>query len=156
MSGLHKLTRALDKLRKARALRTPAGKALDVYLTEFGYFARGKHEISDVKRAKYTVQAYDMALRNPRVHEMLYYLLVRPDPVHAFFDTSILGRRGQMSRPYRKLVSWAAKAAKAGRIAQPVPPAPPEPPPSPPPEPPPPPPPACPIPVPEGVPCPTP
>jgi hypothetical protein len=155
MSGLHKLTRALDKLKKARALRTPSGKALDVYLTEFGYFARGKHKISQKKRAKYTVQAFDMAQRNPRVRQMLYYVLVRPDPIHAFFDTSLIGRRG-LSRPFRKLASWAAKAAKSGKIAKPVPPAPPEQPPpgggeQPPPEEP-----ACPIPLPEGVPCPTP
>jgi hypothetical protein len=155
MSGLGKLTRALDKLKKARVLRTPGGKALDVYLTEFGYFARGDQAISDAKRAKYTVQAYEMALRNPRVHEMLYYLLVRPGSVHDFFDTSILGRRGQASRPYRKLVSWAAKQAKAGRIATPARHAPPEQPPGG-QQPPPPPPPPCPVPVPDGVPCPAP
>ena len=157
MSGLPKLVRALDKLKKVRALRTPDGKALDIYLTEFGYFARGRQAISDTKRAKYTVQAYDMALRNPRVKEMLYYVLVRPDPVHAFFDTSILGRKGQRSRPYRKLVSWAAKMAKKHKIAVPKPPKPPE---QPPPgggePPPPPPPPECPVPLPPGVPCPTP
>jgi hypothetical protein len=158
MSGLHKLTRALDKLKRARALRTPGGKALDLYLTEFGYFARGRQAISDKKRAKYTVQAYEMAVRNPRVHQMLYYLLVRPGPVHAFFDTSLLGRKGQPSRPYRKLVAWASKAARKGRIAKPVPPSsgpsgqppggeqPPPPPPGP----------ACAVPLPPGVPCPTP
>src|SRR5256885_14632128 len=38
---LRRLTRALDRLAQARALTTPAGKPLDVYLTEFGYFATG-------------------------------------------------------------------------------------------------------------------
>lgn len=119
MSGLPKLVRALNKLRRARTLRTPAGRALPIYLTEFGYFARGENAISERKRAKYTVQAYRMALRNPRVKQMLYYVLVRPQDS---FDTSLLGRRGKPGRAYRKLVSWAARAARGGLIQRPTPP----------------------------------
>jgi hypothetical protein len=158
MSGLPKLARALDRLKRARTLRTPEGKALDIYLTEFGYFTRGKHKISEAKRAKYTVDAYRIALRNPRVRQMLYFVLVRPGRVHASFDTSLLGRGGKPGRAYRKLVSWARRAALGGlvAVAEPPPeePAPePEPPPE---EPPPEPPPTCPVPLPPDVPCPTP
>lgn len=131
MSGLKKLTKALDRLAKRRMLLTSEGRRLDVYLTEFGYFARGKYRLSNRKRAKYLVKAFDMAQRNPRVRQMLQYLLVRPSAVHAFFDTSIVSRRGRPSRPYRKLRSWAAKAGAAGKIALPQPPPPPPPPPPP-------------------------
>ena len=42
MGTLGRLTTALDRLAAAKALRTPDGKPLDVYLTEFGYFASGR------------------------------------------------------------------------------------------------------------------
>jgi hypothetical protein len=122
MSGLPKLVRALAKLRRARTLRTPSGRALPIYLTEFGYFTRGEHAISETKRAKYTIQAYQMALRNPHVKQMLYFVLVRPSGPHASWDTSLLGRAGKPSRVYRKLVSWAARAARGGLIERAKPP----------------------------------
>jgi hypothetical protein len=75
-----------------------------------------------------------MAERNPRVRQMLQYLLVQPGEVHAFFDTSILSRKGKASRTFRKLRSWASKAAKKGKIISPEPPPPPPPPEEPPPE----------------------
>jgi hypothetical protein len=55
--------------------------------------------------------------------------------VHAFFDTSIIKRDGKVSRTYRKLRSWAAKAGSAGKILVPERPPPPPPPPEPEPEP---------------------
>ena len=134
MSGLPKLTKALDRLARRRIMRTPDGRALDLYLTEFGYFSRGKYKLPDKTRAKYLVKAFDMAQRNPRVKEMLQYLLVQPARVHAFFDTSIVSRKGKLSRTFRKLKSWAAKAAKKGKIVAPEPPPPPPPPQEPPPQ----------------------
>ena len=132
MSGLGKLTKALDRLAKRKALRTPEGRRLDLYLTEFGYFARGKYKLSEKKRAKYLVMAFDIAQRNKRVKQMLQYLLVEPNDIHAFFDTSIIGRDGKMSRTFRKLRSWATKAGGAGKILVPErPPPPPQPEPEP-------------------------
>jgi hypothetical protein len=135
MSGLKKLTKALDRLAKYKVFRTPEGKRLDVYLTEFGYFASGKYKLSEKKRAKYLVMAFDMAQRNKRVKQMLQYLLVEPSEVHSFFDTSIISRAGKVSRTFRKLRSWAAKAGSNGKIVVPQKPPPPPPPPEPEPEP---------------------
>jgi hypothetical protein len=135
MSGLPKLVRALNKLGDRKVLRTPQGKRLDIYLTEFGYFGRGKYRISETKRAKYLVRGFEMAQRNPRVRQMLQYLLIQPAHAHSFFDTSIVSRKGKLSRAFRKLASWASKAAKKGKIAIRQEPPPPPPPPEPEPEP---------------------
>jgi hypothetical protein len=135
MANLGSLTKALDRLAKYRVLRTSEGERLDVYLTEFGYFARGKYKLSEKTRAKYLVMAFDIAQRNKRVKQMLQYLLVQPNDVHSFFDTSIISRAGKLSRTFQKLRSWAAKAGSNGKIVVPEKPPPPPPPPEPEPEP---------------------
>jgi hypothetical protein len=116
---LGNLTGALDRLARSGGLSTPDGKPLDVFLTEYGFMTRGKHHISDSKRSSWLRQGFDMALRNPRVREMLQYLLIKPSARYAFFDTSILSRGGHPTRTFRALASWASAAARAGRIALP-------------------------------------
>jgi len=119
LSGLSRLTRALNKLAASRALSDSAGRPLNLYLTEYGFFGTGKRRTSDRKRGKYIRQAFDMALRNSRVKEMLQYLLVAPARRYAFFDTSIVSRRGKPSSAFTQLAAWARAAAKAGKIAIP-------------------------------------
>jgi hypothetical protein len=167
---LHRLTSALDRLAASGLLSTPAGAPLDVYITEYGYLQTGRQRTPERRRAAYLAQAFDIAQRNPRVRQMLQYLLVRPTRTWAFFDTAILTRSGKPQRSYRSLASWSNSAAQQGLITVPYTPPPPPPPqdgepppeegPVPPPpsnEPPPPPPPPetspCP-PVPPGFPCP--
>jgi hypothetical protein len=116
---LGRLTSALDAHWKSGKLRTPGGGGLDVWLTEYGYFASGKRRVKDDTRGKYLTQAFDIAQKNPRVRQMLHYLLVKPSSKYLFFDTSIVARNGKESAAFTALASWTAAAASDGRIAKP-------------------------------------
>ena len=101
---LGRLTRALNRLARNGALRTSRGRRLNVYLTEFGYFGSGKRRIPAGRRAKYLRQAYRIARRNPRVKQMLQYLLVKPPRALGNFDTSLVNRNGALSAAYHALL----------------------------------------------------
>jgi hypothetical protein len=116
MGTLNRLTSALDRLAGAKALTTPDGKPLDVYLTEFGYFATGPVAPPPAQRAAYLKQAYDIAQRNTRVKEMLQYILVSPPP-GTRFDTSLIAQDGKPSLPFTALSDWVRANVKDGRVA---------------------------------------
>jgi hypothetical protein len=116
VSTLDRLTGALDKLARVRALRSPAGGPLDLYLTEYGYFAGGKRRTPESQRSRYIPQAFTTAQRNPRVRQMLHYLLVQPSARYRFFDTSIVSNRGSESLTFRRLARWAGTAKARGDI----------------------------------------
>jgi hypothetical protein len=113
---LGRLTSALNRLAQAHALANPQGKPLDVYLTEFGYFASGPVAVSPPKRAVYLKTAFDIAARNPRVREMLQYILVAPPP-GVRFDTSLIKPDGKPTLPFTALGKWIHTNAKQGRVA---------------------------------------
>jgi hypothetical protein len=119
VSSLGRLTSALSKLRKAKLLSTPSGGVPYVYLTEYGYFSSGKYKLPSAKQGKYLVQGFTIAQRNPRVKQMLQYLLLKPGAPFRNFDTSIASRTGKPSKAFKLLAAWATKAAKTGRIASP-------------------------------------
>ena len=119
LGTLSRLTSALSKLRKAKLLTTPSGGVPYVYLTEYGYFASGKRRVAEAKRAKYLVQGFTIGQKNPRVKEMLQFLLIKPSSKYRAFDTSLASAGGKPGTAFKKLAAWAAKAAKAGRIAVP-------------------------------------
>jgi hypothetical protein len=114
---LGRLTSALSKLRKARLLTTPGGGTPFVYLTEYGYMSSGRYKVPVRTQGKYLVKAFTIAQRNPRVKQLLQYILVRPPSKYAFFDTSIAYANGKPTLAFKMLATWARKAAKAGRIA---------------------------------------
>jgi hypothetical protein len=116
---LGRLTKALDGLRKLGALTGARGGRIDVWLTEYGYFASGKRRIGEAKRAAYLVAAFKIALANRRVHQMLHYLLVQPPKGHPgeFFATYLTNRKGLALRSFRALSTYLRKQAQAGRIA---------------------------------------
>jgi hypothetical protein len=116
MGTLSRLTTELDRLWAMNALRTPSGGGVDVFLTEFGYLRQGRHRLPDSKRGEYLVQAYDIAQKNPRVRQMLHFLLVQPPKKYAFFDTSLVSRSGQESSAFAALAGWAQAAARDGRV----------------------------------------
>lgn len=118
LSGLPRLTRALTLLARYRLLRTPRGGAPYLYLTEYGYFSSGKRRVSRSRQASYLVKGFRMAQRNPRVKEMLQYLLIKPSQPYAFFDTSIASRGGRPYPAFRKLSAWARSAVRGGRAAR--------------------------------------
>src|SRR5205814_5107417 len=67
LATLYRLTNALDDLAMEGLLTTPSGEPLDVYVTEYGFFASGKYRISPATHARYLVQAFSMAQRNPQI-----------------------------------------------------------------------------------------
>ena len=117
LATLSRLTGALDKLARRKALTTPTGRKMDLYLTEHGYFQAGSRKISQAKRAAYLRQSFDMALRNRRVRQLLQYLLVTPAGTHDTFPTQIMSATGKPTPAFTSLASWSAR--NAGRIAQP-------------------------------------
>ncbi|MEA2466483.1 MAG: hypothetical protein QOJ57_609, partial [Thermoleophilaceae bacterium] len=76
--------------------------------------------VAESKRGKYLVQAFTIAQKNPRVKQMLHYLLVQPTKGYRFFDTSLATRAGKGGSAFKKLAAWTKKAAAAGRIAVPT------------------------------------
>jgi hypothetical protein len=119
LGTIKNLTRALDKLKQARALKPNRGSHMPLYFTEYGYFASGKRRVADSKRGPWLQQAFDIALRTPRVKEMLQYLLVQPPTklaAGAFFDLSILSSSGKPLLPFTSLQSWATQARARRQI----------------------------------------
>jgi hypothetical protein len=96
LGTLSNLTKELDRQAKAGRLRTPGGDALDVYLTEYGYLRAGRYAKSESVRASYLKQAYGIALKNPRVRQILQYLLLEPTSHYKFFDMSLANRKGKV------------------------------------------------------------
>jgi Cellulase (glycosyl hydrolase family 5) len=109
LATLSRLTNALNRLAKYRLLRTPAGRSLDVYLTEYGFMQSGRYAITDSRRAAYLKQGFDMARKNKRVKQMLQFLLVQPAKRYRFFDTALLRSGGKETRTFRTLRSWSAR-----------------------------------------------
>jgi GH35 family endo-1,4-beta-xylanase len=117
LATLDRLTAALDQLAAAGRLKTPGGSALDLYLTEYGFFASGKHHLSAAKHAKFLVQGFTMAQANPRVREMLQYLILKPRGNLRHFDTSLTNKSFKPGTAFKKLAAWAKAALAAGQIA---------------------------------------
>jgi hypothetical protein len=117
LRGLPKLTRALTLMARYRLMQTPTGSAPYVYLTEYGFFSSGHRAVSRSRQASYLVKGFRMAQANPRVKEMLQYLLVQPSRAYRFFDTSIANRRGSPYTAFRKLAAWARGAVRSGAAA---------------------------------------
>jgi len=120
MGTLYRLTRALKSYADSGRLETPDGKPLDLYLTEYGYKARGKFKVREKRRAKYLTRGFQIALNNPHVRQVVQYLLARPIGRSKFFDTSIVSKHGKRSRTFKALAKWARKNAAAKRIADPA------------------------------------
>jgi hypothetical protein len=82
ISTLDRLTTALDKLSRLGALRRRGGGRMPVYLTEFGYFARRLNKRTRAYperiRKRYLTQSFNIALKNPRVRQLVWYQLIEP------------------------------------------------------------------------------
>jgi hypothetical protein len=73
IGSLSRLTRALDRARRARAVRT----RVDLYLTEFGVQSRPDPiaGVSETRQAEYRSISERIAYRNPRVRAFSQYLM---------------------------------------------------------------------------------
>jgi hypothetical protein len=105
---LRRLTRALDRLSRARLLRKNGRGRMPVYLTEYGYFASGRRALPKRIRSRYLQRAYSIALRNSRVKSQLQYLLVAPTrrSTSAFFNLALLTPRGKPYPQFKALRRW--------------------------------------------------
>src|SRR5918999_184517 len=118
MGTLSRLTRALDRLKRAGVLRPNGGGRMPVYLTEFGYFASGKRVLPAKTRSRYLKQGYSIALRNPRVKSQMHYLLrTLPRGSKSTFNTGLVSGRGKRLPQYKALQSWYR--ANRGKVKRP-------------------------------------
>jgi hypothetical protein len=110
IGALSRLTTALDKLAKRKALSTPSKRKMDLYLTEFGYLTAGNRAQKPKVRAAWLASAFRIARRNPRVRQLLQYQLVDP-PEEELWHSAILHRDGSPQATYAGL----ARASTANR-----------------------------------------
>ncbi len=102
--------RALDRLAASGALRDGLGRALDVWVTEFGYFQITDRALPPARRADYVRRAFELAAsRYPRVRQLLQYLLVSPPEGFpgGRFDTSLLTRDGRPTPAFEALRAFS-------------------------------------------------
>jgi hypothetical protein len=122
MGSLDRLIRALDRMAEEGSLADERGRALDLYLTEFGYFQSTERALGARRRADYLRRAFDIAAdRYPRVRQLLQYLLVRPPAGFpgGRFDTSLLTRNGRPTPAFHALAAWARRAVRDRRAVPP-------------------------------------
>jgi hypothetical protein len=118
LSSLNRLVVALRRLARRGALETPRGRQLDLYLTEHGYMRGGRFKVPAKVHARYLTKSFQIALEHPRVKQMLQYLLVQPPKGRDTFPSHLLGRKGQVSRPYKALQQWVKRNRR--RLARPL------------------------------------
>jgi len=107
----------LDRIARRGALVTPDGRSPDLFLTEHGYFNAGRRAVSNARRARWLTDSFAIALANPRVRELVQYLLVTPPVLRNTFPTQIMSAKGAPQRPYTALRRWTKRYRK--RLAPP-------------------------------------
>ena len=119
LGTLRRLTKALDRLSRAGALRKTGGGRMPLYLTEYGYFATGHRALPPRTRTRYLQQAYTIALKNSRVKSQLQYLLVSPpkSSSSAFFNLALLSSSGKRYPQFGALQRWFK--ANRGKVKRP-------------------------------------
>jgi hypothetical protein len=122
IANLGDLTKFLDAAKKYKRLSPSKGSFLPIYLTEYGYFASNSpgsrtKVFPESTRAKYLVQAFTIAQKNPRVKSMLQFLLIQYPGAGTIasgfnFDTSIAKLDGTPTKSYTALKSYASSGVK--------------------------------------------
>ncbi len=116
--SLRRLTRALDALARRRALATPRGGSLPLYLTEWGYHARSVR-VREPQRSAYVRRGLQLAARVRRVRQVVWYQLAGPPrAAHVSWDTGLLGPRGTPRPVFGAVRGWSR--ARARRLRPPV------------------------------------
>jgi hypothetical protein len=120
LGSLGRLRHVLRGLAHVHALETPAGAAPELYLTEFGYHANSR-TIREPLRSRYSVQAFEMAAREPRVRQLLWYQLLGPPHrgTRRRWDTGLMSPNGHPRPILAALREWTDAAARSGRIVGP-------------------------------------
>jgi len=114
LATLGRLSKQLHELRGG--LRVAGGS---LYLTEFAYASAGPHQKPARRRAAWTREAFELALKTPKVRQLLYYQLV--DPAESFsWRTGLITTRGSRHPAYNALRGFAN--ARRTRLTLPRPP----------------------------------
>lgn len=118
---LDRLSTTLRELGRLRALATPKLRPVEIYLTEFGYFGAGRNSHPDMRRASYLRRAFQIAVSDPMVRQVLQYLLVRPPRNYpgAFFDMAVVFPNGTPMQPFKEIARWARAAGRRGDVVMP-------------------------------------
>jgi hypothetical protein len=103
IANLGALSKALKKLRKRIRVRNGS-----IYLTEFAYYSSGPNAKPAKKRAAWTRKAFEIALKAPKVRQLLYYQLIDP-PLSAPWRTGLIGESGKPHAAYGALEKFAKK-----------------------------------------------
>ena len=96
--------RLSKQLRTLRGRLRVAGGSL--YLTEFAYYSAGPRKTPARTRAAWTREAFELALRTPKVRQLLYYQLVDP-PKSFSWRTGLITIRGSRHPAYHALRGFA-------------------------------------------------
>lgn len=116
LASLNNLTRVLDRLRALNLLVQNGGGKIDVYSTEHGVLLkRGKRSgrgVDEKTRARYLGAGARIALRNPRLKQLLQFLLVKPQGRSGQFNTALLDAKKREGPTFRALAKLRSKFAK--------------------------------------------
>jgi hypothetical protein len=115
ISNLSKMTALMRRLARQHKFRTASGRAVPVYLTEFGYPRPGAYYgfFPEALRTRYTLEAFRLAKRGGAKVLVWYQLYNHAgEPRKLLWDTGLIGSDGVPSTVYKQLV--AARASIAG------------------------------------------
>lgn len=107
IATLGKLSKQLKKLRS----RITIGGG-SIYLTEFAYYSSGPNAKPAKKRAAWTRKAFEIALKAPKVRQLLYFQLI-DGPVTSTWRTGLISASGTLHPAYGALVAFAKKRRAA-------------------------------------------
>ena len=109
IATLGKLSKQLKKLSK----RIRIGGGGSIYLTEFAYYSSGPNAKPAKKRAAWTRKAFEIALKAPKVRQLLYYQLIDPPMATTTWRTGLISASGSLHPAYGALVAFAKKRRAA-------------------------------------------
>jgi hypothetical protein len=116
MGALDRLERMLDRLAARHALATPAGRPLDLYLTEYAYHAADAR-VPAATVGPFITAAYRRALADPRVRQIVWYQVIGAEPSpRRVWDSGLFDWTGRARPAYTTLVHWTRRAAAYKRI----------------------------------------
>jgi hypothetical protein len=106
----------LRKQLKAVRSKLQISGGAPIYLTEFAYYSSGRGALPKGRRAAYTRAAYELALKEPQVKQLLHYQIVDPAP-DVLWRSGLVSDTGAAYPAYGALVGFTK--ARRGKIALP-------------------------------------
>jgi hypothetical protein len=96
----------LRRYARTKALVTPKGNRLPLFLTEFGYHKSGPFAVPEAIRAKWYPKAMEVARRSGAAQMNIYQLY---QSTGGRWDTSLLNARAEPLPSFLALQGWAKK-----------------------------------------------